>query len=120
MQLYSLESIPYYDSINQSYRNILSINKAPIGPLKDITRNIKLNKLSPFDTHNNDYCRSSCVIGVTKIDNKNELMCVEETSDFFQFLLTNGYTIDTSITKILQKSHIRTKGNLICMFQYNN
>ena len=86
MQLYSLESIPYYDSINQSYRNILSINKAPIGPLKDITRNIKLNKLSPFDTHNNDYCRSSCVIGVTKIDNKNELMCVEETSDFFQFL----------------------------------
>ena len=47
-------------------------------------------------------------------------MCVEETSDFFQFLLTNGYTIDTSITKILQKSHIRTKGNLICMFQYNN
>lgn len=120
MILYSLETIPYYDSINQTYKNILTINKPADGPLRNITRKIKLNKLSPFDTYNNDYCRSSCVIGITKIDNTQELMCVEETPELFQFLLSNGYTIDSTVTKILQKSNIRTTGNIVCMFQYNN
>ena len=52
VMLYSLESMPYYNSICQEYTNILTINKQATGPLKTITRQIRLNKLSPFETHN--------------------------------------------------------------------
>jgi hypothetical protein len=49
-------------------------------------------------------------------------MCVENLPDLFEFLINNGYTIDNSITKILQKSNVNTPGNtggnLICMIQY--
>ena len=32
MRLYSLESIPYYNSIQQEYTNIITVNKSPEGP----------------------------------------------------------------------------------------
>jgi hypothetical protein len=32
--------------------------------------------------------------------------------------VNNGYTIDTSVTKILQKTNVKMTGNLICMIQY--
>ena len=53
MKLYLLKSIPYYNSIYQEYTNILVINKDPDGPLKGITKRIRLNKLSPFETNTN-------------------------------------------------------------------
>jgi len=118
VMLYSLESMPYYNSICQEYTNILTINKQANGPLKTITRQIRLNKLSPFETHNNVCPRPSCVIGITQIDNPSELMCLEDLPRLFEFLINNGYTIDHSVTKILQKSMVTANSNLICMIQY--
>jgi hypothetical protein len=34
-------------------------------------------------------------------------MTVDEIPDLFSFLLSNGYTIDTSITKMMNQSSIR-------------
>ncbi len=120
--LYSLQSMPYYDSARQEYGNILTINKPAEGPLKSITKQLRLNKLSPFETRNNLCPRPSCVIGITQINNSSELMCIDNLPDLFEFLINNGYTIDSSITKILQKSNVNiqgnTGGNLICMIQY--
>jgi len=118
MKLYSLESIPYYNSIQQEYTNIITINKSPEGPLKTITKNVRLNKLSPFETHNNICPKPSCVIGITNIHNPCEMMCIDDLPTLFEFLINNGYTIDSSVTKILQKSSMRLNGNLICMIQY--
>jgi hypothetical protein len=116
--LYSLQSMPYYDSVRQEYGNILTINKPATGPLESITKQLRLNKLSPFETNNNLCPRPSCVIGITKIDCRCELMCIDDLPNLFEFLLNNGYTIDNSVTKILQKSNMNTHGNLICMIQY--
>lgn len=118
MRLYSLESTPYYNSIQQEYTNIITINKAPEGPLKQFTKTIRLNKLSPFETHNNICPKPSCVIGITNINNPCELMCIDDLPTLFEFLINNGYAIDNSVTKILQKSNMKMNGNLICMIQY--
>lgn len=118
MILYSLESMPYYDSILQEYADILIINKPPTGPLKSITKTVRLNKLSPFETYNNLCPKPSCVIGITQINNPCKLMCIDDLPNLFEFLINNGYSIDNSVTKILQKSNIKMNGNLICMIQY--
>jgi hypothetical protein len=50
-------------------------------------------------------------------------MTVDEIPDLFSFLLANGYTIDTRITKMINQSSIRFKTNesneLIAMITYN-
>ena len=118
MLIYSLSSIPYYDSIKQEYRNILMLNKMPTGPLASIVKNVTLNKLSPFDVNTNTCPRPKCVIGITNINNSQELMCIDGLPELFEYLLNNGYTIDTSITKILQKAKVKMWGELICAIQY--
>ena len=76
MKLYLLKSIPYYNSIYQEYTNILVINKDPDGPLKGITKRIRLNKLSPFETNTNLCRQSDCTLAITKINNTSELRTV--------------------------------------------
>jgi len=49
-------------------------------------------------------------------------MSVDEIPDLFSFLLSNGYTIDTSITKMMNQSSIRYKtdnsNELIALITY--
>ena len=118
MVLYSLQSIPYYDSIIQAYTNILIINNPAIGPLQEITKRVSLNKLSPFECNTPICPKPKCTIGITQINNKNELMCINQLPDLFDFLINNGYKIDTSVTKILQRSNVKMNGDLICMIEY--
>jgi len=123
MILFLLKSMPYYNSIKQEYTNILTINKdATGGPLSSITKRIRLNKLSPFESNTNLCRRPDCVIAITKLCGSsaccNELMCVDELPELFEFLLNNGYTIDNSVTKVLQKTTVRMDGELICTIKY--
>lgn len=123
MILFLLKSMPYYNSIKQEYTNILTINKdATGGPLSSITKRIRLNKLSPFESNTNLCRRPDCVIAITKLCGSNgccnELMCIDELPELFEFLLNNGYTIDNSVTKVLQKTGVRMDGEIICMIKY--
>jgi hypothetical protein len=118
MLLYSISSIPYYNYIQQEYQNILILNKRPEGPLTSITKSVTLNKLSPFDRNTNICPRPSCVIGISKLDGCNGLMCIDDLPELFEFLMNNGYTIDNNVTKIFQKTKVKMWGELICMIQY--
>jgi hypothetical protein len=50
-------------------------------------------------------------------------MTVDEVPDLFSFLISHGYKIDTSVTKMLNQSSIRFKTNkaneLIAMISYD-
>jgi hypothetical protein len=52
----------------------------------------------------------------------SDLMTVDEVPDLFSFLLSNGYSVDTSITKMMNQSSIRYKTNnsneLIALITY--
>ena len=48
----------------------------------------------------------------------NDLMCIDEMPWLFEFLINNGYTIDTSVTKVFQKTEVKMWGELICTIKY--
>ena len=115
--LYNLKSIPYYDSIQQSYRNILVINKYPDGNLATIVKKIYRNKLSPFDVSTKSCPTPRCIYAIQSLNDPNKLMCDDDITDLFEFFTNNGYNVDASYTKIMQKTHLNNDGILICVFR---
>ena len=97
--MYSLVSVPYYDHHTQCYKKVIKLNKMPPAdsPLNQIIKNVGPIKLSPFQSD-------------------STLMCIDELPSLFQFLVTNGFTIDTSITKMMQNSNVKLSNDLICFF----
>jgi hypothetical protein len=62
-----------------------------------------------------DGCSNGCYNG-------DNLMTVDEVPTLISFLVSNGYTVDTSITKMFNQSEIRFDTNfgnkLICFITY--
>lgn len=128
----SLFSQPYLDTYNQCYKNIVVLNLPPQGPLGELVRRIKFPPLSEF-TQIDGPCNyikqcgyallslGGCNSGCGK--NGDDLMMVDEVPDLISYLVSNGYTVDTSITKMFNTSEIRfhtNSGNkLICFITYN-
>jgi dTDP-4-dehydrorhamnose 3,5-epimerase-like enzyme len=63
----------------------------------------------------------NCSAGCSKFG--NDLMVVDEVPNLISYLVSNGYTVDTSITKMFNDSDIRfdtnTGNKLICFVTYN-
>ena len=131
----SLFSQPYYDPYSQCYLNIVTMNLEPQGPLNQLTRRIKFNPLSEFKEPSNCTRLQTCGLGLISLrflngfgvsGNNSQscsvLMTVDEIPDLFTFLLSNGYTIDTRITQMMNQSSIRYKTNnsneLIALITY--
>ena len=118
INLYTLKSIPYYNTYQQQYTNIIIINKNPVGPLSLLVKQITNNPLSKFES-NTPLCRKPrCVLALRSPSNNNDLMCIDEMPWLFEFLINNGYTIDTSVTKVFQKTEVKMWGELICTIKY--
>jgi hypothetical protein len=124
---YTLFSQPYLDTINQCYRNIVTINAYPKGPLSAFVRNIKLNRLSEFKQPGPCNRIQPCALGLVSLVRTClkvgcNLMTVEEIPTLFSILLANGYKIDTSLTKMLTKSNLtfnnENENNIICIITY--
>ena len=136
----SLFSQPYYDPCSQCYLNIVTMNLPPRGPLLKLTRRIKIYPLSEFKEPSNCTRLQTCGLGLRSLRFLNgfggygvgvcgnnsyscsDLMSVDEVPDLFTFLLANGYTIDTRITKMMNQSSIRYKtdnsNELIALITY--
>lgn len=126
----SLFSQPFLDRQTQSYKNIVVLNLKPQGPLADLVTFIKfppLSEFKQFDTYNPlNQCGyallslEKCKVGCGKFG--GDLMIVDEVPTLISYLASNGYTIDTSITKMFNQSDIRFDGNigkkLICFITY--
>ena len=118
----SLFSQPYYDPFNQYYYNIITMNLPPRGPLLKLIRRIKIYPLSPFKFPGNYGRIQTCGIGLRTLrgfdgfngnngnnGNYSDLMTTDEFPDLLTFLVSHGYKVDTSITKMLNQSSIRFK-----------
>jgi hypothetical protein len=125
----SLFSQPYLDTYNQCYKNIVVVNLKPQGPLGDLVRLIKFPPLSEFKQPGPCSPLRDCGYALTSLGGCSgischcDLMVVDEVPTLISFLVNNGYTIDTSITKMFNNSDIRFdtySGNkLICFVTYN-
>ena len=112
--MFTISSQTFYDSFLQHYRNIYVVDRKPDGAFGKITRQVAAPKLSPFKTNENDYCRSRCIYPIYNPNNPNELLCIDEIALLFSYLTSNGYLIDTSLTKMMQNSKVNFKNNFVC------
>jgi hypothetical protein len=46
-------------------------------------------------------------------------MSPDDLPELFAFLATNGYTVDTGLTKLAAKHQSSTAGALVCIITYN-
>lgn len=132
----TLFSQPYLDTKHNCYKNIVTINTIPYGPLSNFVRRVKLKNLSPFNNIINDYtCNNynNCKYALSSMNTFNvncnkfndccELMTAEQIPNLISFLLSNGYSVDTSITKMFNDGPISLSpwdtSKLICFITYN-
>ena len=128
----SLFSQPYLDTYNQCYKNIVTINLIPQGPLAQLVRRVQFPPLSQFKQPGPCSRINNCGLALTTLNsvfynnlNKgcSSFMVVDEVPNLMSFLLSNGYSINTSITKMLNTSDIRFEtenaNKIICVVTYN-
>ena len=101
-------------------KNILVINAFPNGPLASLVKKIHTPKLSPFKQSSPCFPIENCVYAIYKIDNSCELMIPDDIPNLFGYLIENGYKIDTSITKMMNTSDIKTTNKLLCYISLIN
>ena len=128
----SLFSQPYLDKYNKCYKNIVVVNLPPQGPLGNLVTKVNFPILSEYKQPGPCNPLKQCGLALTSLNgycsvgcnkNGNNLMVVDEVPDLISFLVSNGYTVDTSITKMFNDSDIRfdtnTGNKLICFITYN-
>ena len=133
----TLFSQPFLDTYNQCYKNIVTINLIPQGPLAQFVRRAQFPPLSQFKQPGPCSRINNCGLALSTLNgffynnnnnnncNKNcsNLMVVDEIPNLMSYLLSNGYAINTSITKMLNTSDIRFEtenaNKLICVVTYN-
>ena len=124
----TLYSQPYLDTYNQCYKNIVTINTKPRGPLEQLVRNVQFPKLSEFKQSTPCNPIKKCGLALLSLDNyscscSDDLMMVDEIPNLISFLAEHQYTFDTSLTKMFNTSEIRfdtNNGNkLIGFVTYN-
>ena len=111
-----------------SIKNIITVNLTPQGPLAKFVRRIQLPVLSEFKQPSPCNRIEKCCLALTSLNNdccnKNgsNLMDVDEVPNLISFLVSNGYSVDTSITKMFNQSEIRfqtdNENKLICFITY--
>ena len=127
---FSLFSQPYLDTYNQCYKNIVVINLPPQGPLANLIKFVKFPPLSEFKQEGPCNTLKQCGYALMSFNgcsmgcgkNGSDLMVVDEIPNLISYLVSNGYSVDTSITKMFNNSDIRfdtNNGNkLICFATY--
>ena len=109
---FTLTSQPYLDEYNKCYKNIITVNTVPEGPLKKFVRQLKLPKLSPFQVEGPCSPIEKCTLALMNVipcmqNCRNNLMTPNEMPNLISFLLSNGYQIETQLTNMINQSDNR-------------
>jgi hypothetical protein len=116
---FTITSQPFYDQYNECYKNILTVNPEPRGPIRKIVRRIKLSKLSPFQREGPCNPIPQCALALQSINKYNNcckgnnLMTPDEIPELIAFLFENGYQIETQITNMLNQSEVKISNKKI-------
>ena len=112
---------PILNSYYQSYQNIITINTMPPGPLSHMVSKIDMPKLSPYQQSaayaSPFYNGCNCVHALMRYRHctgsgsgvfkcSDAFMGADDIPAVFSFLMNNGYTIDTSISKMMFQGRV--------------
>lgn len=128
--MFTLFGRPYLDFCSKNYYNVVTLNVPPPGPLAKFVRRVNFPPNSQFKSVNQsrgDYC--GLVLTTDFLENQNYnsygpgFLLVDNVPALFSYLVANGYTIDTSLTKMTImtgiKFHTENANTLIGFVKYN-
>ena len=105
---YLLSKQVYYDTCLQTYYNIIIINFIPKGPLSRFVRRIQISPLDVNTPGRTNIGRIGCKFAIISFQScYPHLMSEDELPDLIAFLLSNGYSIDTNLTNMINKENIQ-------------
>ena len=110
---YVLSIEPYLNTYSKQYQNIITIDKMPTGPLSQFVRRYNSSKLSQFHDLPNVCKYAFLRMGGNR---ENSFLTADDVPSLLGYITANGYTIDTSITKIVQKANITNK-TIVCIIR---
>ena len=101
----SVLSVPFYDARVQQYTKILCVNAVPPGPLINRVKTVRPPRLSGLSGGGSSSSSSSssnhCIHALTGAS--SPYMTPDDLPELFAFLMSNGYTVDTGLTKLAAK-----------------
>ena len=112
MHTYSILSVPFYDTTRQQYTKILCINTVPVvGALATRVKTVRPPRLSGLCSDNGGVGNNRCIHVITSSASSAGACCAsgadyitpEQLPELFAFLVSNGYTVDTALTKLAAK-----------------
>lgn len=116
VEVYTIGIQPFYDSIKKCYTHIFVIDRSPDPLLSSIVRTVNPPRLSPFQTASGICCSyRKCVFALLDPNNHHRLLHPGDEAILFTFLASNGYTVDTSLTKIMKTAPVREGPRLLCL-----
>ena len=113
MHTYSILSVPFYDTRQQQYTKILCVNTVPVvGALATRVKTVRPPRLSGLCSDNGvgGNSNNKCIHVITSsagacsaASGFCDYMTPDQLPELFAFLITNGYTVDTALTKLAAK-----------------
>lgn len=88
----------------QAYKNIVTINMIPEGPLKKLVRRVQNRPLSKFQGYQYN---QDCLLALISLREPYRLMDVNEVPDLCSFLSANGYRIETNVTQMFALNNVQ-------------
>ena len=114
MVTYMITAEPYLDQRDRCYRKILVINSKPTGPLGNHVTRINPPRLSPFSGGSSCSRPQGCKFVFKGGHGCGGLMEIDDLPLLFNLITTSGYTIDTGVTKMMNKSKVQVGNDLLC------
>ena len=109
---------PILDSSSKTYYEVITLSNKPRGPLSPFVRRLSFPKLSEFQS--NDF-QNRCLYVLLKPSPNNQTSCkymgVEDISEIFSFLVSNGYIIEDELTRITSQFN-DTRRRIVSVFSY--
>ena len=101
-----LDTTEYSSTARGVYKRIITTNMEPNGPLKSLTKRIHTTKLTPFkDPYNpTGSTQHSCIYSIQSLIDPHKLMTQDEVPELMAYLMSNNYTINTTITDMINSN----------------
>lgn len=126
---------PILNPYNKVYQNVITLSCMPEGPLKDLVITKSFPKLSPFQQGPTTH-RDQCMYVLSRypkqstpfnMGNNDTFMNGEDVPSLLSYLSTNGYKVESDLTRLIFDSNIKNTMNnsqryrkLICYATFRN
>lgn len=110
---------PILNPHTQVYQNIITLSTMPDGPLESMVTRQSFPKLSPFKQPNQTM-RDQCVYALLRYPketmswngkSRENFMNGEDVPSLFSYLSSNGYTVESDLTRLMFDSNLKNTGN---------